>query len=197
VSFILDALRKSESARRREAPPSIAHIPPAAPRSRTPAWVWIVMGALSIGMLGLAGAWWRSTQIAPQSSARATSAVDGSTSTPQPTQTRPATADLRALANVGSAAAGNEEARDAPLSASSDVRTLPSVAEVVADGVPLPPLELQLISYSEDAAERFVFINGFQYRQGQRVQNGPLVVSIYPEGVVLRHQEREFVLVPN
>jgi len=74
---------------------------------------------------------------------------------------------------------------------------LPSIAEVLAEGMALPPLELQLLSYSENSAERFVFINGFQYRQGQRVQNGPLIVNIYSEGVVLRHEGRDFVLLPD
>ena len=73
---------------------------------------------------------------------------------------------------------------------------LPTVAEIRASGVPLPELNLQLISYSEDAAQRFVFINGFRYGQGQRVQNGPLIVSISADSIVLRQQGRDFVLTP-
>jgi len=49
MSFILDALRKSENERRRDAAPGIAHIPPAAPRSHAPPWVW----ALGLGVLAI------------------------------------------------------------------------------------------------------------------------------------------------
>jgi type II secretory pathway component PulC len=81
---------------------------------------------------------------------------------------------------------------DSPAQTSS----LPSAAEVRASGVALPELTLQLISYSEDPSQRFVFINGFRYGQGQRVQNGPLIVSISADSVVLQQQGRDFVLTP-
>jgi hypothetical protein len=81
---------------------------------------------------------------------------------------------------------------DSPDRASS----LPTVAEVRASGIALPELNLQLISYSEEASQRFVFINGFRYGQGQRVQNGPLIVSIAADSVVLQQQGRDFVLTP-
>jgi hypothetical protein len=73
---------------------------------------------------------------------------------------------------------------------------LPTVAELRASGIALPELNLQLISYSEDASQRFVFINGFRYGQGQRVQNGPLIVTISADSVVLQQQGRDFVLTP-
>jgi type II secretory pathway component PulC len=78
-----------------------------------------------------------------------------------------------------------------------DASGLPTVAEVRAAGLALPELNLQLISYSDDASQRFVFINGFRYAQGQRVQNGPLIVSISADSVVLQQQGRDFVLTPD
>ena len=187
MSFILDALRKSESERRREAIPGIAHIPPAAPRNRAPPWVWIVMGALALGVLGLTAAWWHSTQIAPP-----TALEVPQTAEPRPSIPDDGSAEPRAAPVPGVAPPNGLD--DPTSAAPSATGRLPSVAEVRAAGLALPELELQLISYSEDEAQRFVFINGYRYRAGQRVQNGPLLMSIAPDRVVLQQQGRDFVL---
>jgi hypothetical protein len=65
-----------------------------------------------------------------------------------------------------------------------------------AEGVDVPALELQLFSYSSVASQRFAFINGSRYQEGQQLPGGPLVVAISAEGVVLRHHGRDFVLSP-
>ncbi len=57
MSFILDALRKSESERQQDAAPSIARIPMAVPQPRLPAWAIVTMAALGLGVVALAGAW--------------------------------------------------------------------------------------------------------------------------------------------
>jgi general secretion pathway protein B len=202
VSFILDALRKSENDRRRETAPTLAHLPMAAPRSGLPAWVWAVIGTLSLCVFVLAGAWWRSTQI-PVAGDPSDGAPARAMRGTLPAADRPATLDPELREYRSSRAPAGDPARTAERNALTAPRpsaagpALPSVAEALAEGIALPPLELQLVSYSEDAAKRFVFINGFQYRQGQRVQNGPLVVSIHPGRVVLRQQGRDFVLLPN
>jgi hypothetical protein len=191
VSFILDALRKSERERQREAAPSLSQIPVAAPRSGLPPWAWAVIAALGLSVFVLAAAWWRSTADAPtvEAAANRTELVRGTLPGADPEQSAPTRGALELSRGLADGASG--------LSAAAAGRTLPSLAEVLAEGMALPPLELQLLSYSEDSAERFVFINGFQYRQGQRVQNGPLIVNIYAEGVVLRHEGRDFVLLPD
>jgi hypothetical protein len=190
VSFILDALRKSESERRREATPGLAHLPPAAPRSHAPSWVWVVMSVLIVGLLGLAALWWQSTQTPP----RGPLEVEGlALETPRPVvPVSGASAEPRALSTPG-VSGGPADPVQAESRADSG---LPTAAEVRASGIALPELNLQLISYSEDATRRFVFINGFRYGQGQRVQNGPRIVSIYADSVVLEQQGRDFVLTP-
>lgn len=57
MSFILDALRKSESERQQDAAPSIARIPSAVPRHGVPPWAVATMAALGVGVVVLAGAW--------------------------------------------------------------------------------------------------------------------------------------------
>jgi hypothetical protein len=131
------------------------------------------MGVLTVGILGLTVAWWQSTQTTAPTDLEA---LRTATEEPRPP------------------AAESTDTPESPAQDRAPSENPPSVADVLADGLALPPLELQLISYSEDESRRFVFINGFQYRQGQRVQNGPLVVSISPESVLLRQQGRDFVL---
>lgn len=201
MSFILDALRKSESERQREAPASLTHMPMAAPRSAPPAWIWLVIVSLAAIVVVLAGAWWRSAQtVAPQAAPaaaadRARGSLRGAADPAGPAgDSQPLIGEAPVRRPEPMIAAGAAAA--AAPGAESPSRSLPSAADVMAAGVALPPLVLQLVSYSDDPAERFVFINGFQYRQGQRVQNGPLVVSIYAEGVVLRHAGRDFILLP-
>lgn len=191
MSFILDALRKSESDRRREATPGLAHLPPATPRSHAPAWVWVVMSVLIVGLVGIAALWWQSTRTASQTElVRPDVAIEPSRPTAPASG---AGADPRASSTPGTS---TRPADPVPAESGAGSEGLPTVAEIRASGVPLPELNLQLISYSEDAAQRFVFINGFRYGQGQRVQNGPLIVSISADSIVLRQQGRDFVLTP-
>ena len=48
---------------------------------------------------------------------------------------------------------------------------------------------------AEQPADRFVFINGRKYVEGERLLEGPQLVSIEPTGAVLAHAGRRFVLV--
>jgi general secretion pathway protein B len=74
--------------------------------------------------------------------------------------------------------------------------TLPSAAALQAQGINVPPLKLELHAYSDKPAERFVFINGRKYKEGERLTEGPEVVQIEPNGVVLREQGQRFQLAP-
>ncbi len=55
MSFILDALRKSEHERQRQLGPTIAELPVARPGARVPGWIWIALAgllALNVAILG-------------------------------------------------------------------------------------------------------------------------------------------------
>jgi hypothetical protein len=41
-----------------------------------------------------------------------------------------------------------------------------------------------------------VFINGRKYREGERLTEGPEVVAVEPNGVVLSQQGQRFLLAP-
>jgi hypothetical protein len=54
--------------------------------------------------------------------------------------------------------------------------------------VPLPgPVRAEL-------ADRFVFINMNKHREGARIEAGPVIKEITPDGVILQHQGQTFLL---
>src|SRR5262245_63666724 len=76
MSFILDALRKSEHERQRTATPGIANVPFGAPRKVLPVWAVALMVVLGLAVLGLGGAWLRSEWSAGARQARATAPTE-------------------------------------------------------------------------------------------------------------------------
>ena len=76
-----------------------------------------------------------------------------------------------------------------------DSVALPSVAMLATEGVAVPPLHLELHAYSAQPRDRFVFINGRKYKEGDRLAEGPMLVEIASTGAVLTHAGRRFILV--
>lgn len=60
----------------------------------------------------------------------------------------------------------------------------------------LPKLAVNVVSYSEDAQRRFVMINAQVYTEGQRIAGGPLIERITAEGPILNHNGTRFLLRP-
>jgi len=71
---------------------------------------------------------------------------------------------------------------------------LPSTADLEAQGISLPEMNLDIHVFSGNPAERFVFINASKYREGDRLRDGPRVVEITADGVILSHQGIKFLL---
>ena len=113
MSFILDALRKSEHERQRTAAPGIANVPFGAPRKVLPVWAVALIVVLALAVLGLGGAWLRSEWSAGARQARVTS--------PAETRVAPAaSAATRGAQNTDRPAPGPE--RPAPLTERSLAR---------------------------------------------------------------------------
>ena len=55
-------------------------------------------------------------------------------------------------------------------------------------------MHLDIHVFSEVPADRFVFINMNKHREGTVTAEGPVVREIRPDGVVLEHQGRVFLL---
>ena len=227
MSFILDALRKSEHERQRSAVPGLSHVPLATARRELPGWALLVIGLLAAAVLVLGGAWWQSQRSLSAPSTSSPTAVAAPVASTPPTAAAPAPVVPSAIATPPPAAASTTVAIAAPpvepevasrsllQDSESDERTqslasaaivpkrpaptgptLPSAAALQAQGINVPPLRLELHAYSDKPAERFVFINGRKYREGERLSEGPDVVRIEPNGVVLSEQGQRFQLAP-
>ena len=242
MSFILDALRKSEHERQRSATPGIAQVPFGAPRRELPPWTIAVIVALALAVLALGGAWLRSEwsrgpheareraersltpapaeaprsapaaeRVARDTSARpsAQSSVRSAAASPSPLAAA-APADRERVETTAPAPVGRaveppapapaqierayESPRVEPATARGSNVVLPSAAALAAEGITVPPLQLQLLAFYDRPADRYVFINGTKYVEGSTLAEGPKVVSIGTSGAVLSYLGREFLL---
>lgn len=202
MSFILDALRKSESERQQSAVPGISDVPAVVHSTRIPKWTAGVIATLSAVILVLGWAWWHSTD-----------SGEAEVADIRPNAQLPRTQAVAAAARSGVV---RDLARE-PLSevtsrpASASLLTQPvrestsptmvigpwTIAELRATGMVLPDLTLELLVYSATASERFVRINSASYREGEVLSEGPRVLTITAEGVILDYRDRSFLLAPD
>jgi general secretion pathway protein B len=72
---------------------------------------------------------------------------------------------------------------------------LATINELRADGtLQLPELHLDIHVFNEKPAERFVFINMGKYKEGDALNEGPIVREIRTDGVVLEHGSMRFLM---
>ena len=123
--------------------------------------------------------------------ATASSAHPAPDSPAQPGELDPAVPAAAASATLGT----DLTAADAPVHATGAEPGPETLQENRADESPLelappdwPALTLQMLFYSSDGERSFVQINGRNYRMGERLDDGPQVLTIAPDGVVLAHQ---------
>ncbi|MEE4186158.1 MAG: general secretion pathway protein GspB [Gammaproteobacteria bacterium] len=213
MSFILDALRKSEQDRQRGRVPDIAQTG-MAPRQRSRS-VWLPVVGLLVGLnISLLAVLWLMNAADP---------VPPPAPPPEPAATPPAPSQpvrpsgLRADAarslssELETAAPRRAPPRATPAqpqvvvspvtmsravpAPEADIDYPPTLTELLLDGsINLEPLHMDLHVYSANPAQRFVFINNARYREGERLAAGPAVEQITDIGVILSYQGREFLL---
>jgi general secretion pathway protein B len=215
MSYILDALRKAERDRRLGGIPGIDLSSLPARHGTGSRWpLWLALGLL-INAILLAGAlaiWHNTRPVAEdvvQSSGPATPAA----------QTRAVVPPAGAARRTDPAAAPKpppEPVADSLTTRAPESAAVPAVKSPAAPtpvkSRPLPPapalselaesfrqslptLDLTVHVYSESASQRFVFVNGQRYREGQQITGGPLLESIQPRGVVMRWKGQRFQLL--
>jgi general secretion pathway protein B len=194
MSFILDALKKSEAERQRQAGPVLFEAPIARPRRGVPTWV-IAAGALLV-LANLLGLLWLMLRQPPVTVAAVTSA-------PTPAATTTANAPVAVVAAAPTANASTVEASADNGSADSTLLALPEVPEDarIASlkhygtlGSSAPALRLDLHVYSSNPAERYALINMRKLREGETNEDGIVVKEITRSGVVLRYHGEELLL---
>lgn len=217
MSFILDALKKSESDRQRNANPGMYELKVAVPRARFP--VWAIILALLLGINLLVGVWYLMKTDQPTELRRVETAA---TIQPAPAPPAPAPAaappvtpeaertDIaRGMFNPADFEPAVEPEKAPPAAVRTEPREtrartasarrpatqgLPSRDDLILEGVSVPDVSMSLHVYDPDPARRFAFINGNRTQEGAVLPNGIVVQSITPEGAVLLWQDRRFLL---
>jgi general secretion pathway protein B len=201
MSYILDALRKSEQQRKlvrdlkleqpasREAPPPRRPWWPAA-------FVLLVAGAAGVGAY---------LALQPKAPPPAASATVEPASAPQPAPANPPLAPvvtptgdsgpIRDLANQGQPPAQPVPAPLAAARAQPDTQTVPFLREMPGEFArSVPELTVNIHVYAPDPAQRVLYINNRQVREGEAVADGVYVESIVADGVVLQRLGTRFKL---
>jgi general secretion pathway protein B len=205
MSFILDALRKSEQERQSNQAPGIADI--RSTKKKASRGIWLPLVGLLAGLnLALLAMLWFMGEDQPETAAPAAAVK----SRPAPTPGYPS----QPAVSTGTATESNieadlEPARFASISPpvqsstpvaqasgkADDNARVPTVAEAMLDGsLSIKPLHLDLHVNSDNSAERFVFINTSRYGEGDRLSEGPTVKRINKQGVILNYQGRDYLL---
>jgi general secretion pathway protein B len=82
-----------------------------------------------------------------------------------------------------------------PRTSNTSIAQVPTIDELRLEGsLQIAEMHLDIHVYSENPADRFVFINMTKHREGSTTAEGPVVREIRPDGVVLEHQGRVFLL---
>ncbi|HZW59901.1 MAG TPA: general secretion pathway protein GspB [Woeseiaceae bacterium] len=206
MSFILDALRKSESERQRRSTPGIADVPEGTRRRGVPRWSWLLGALLAVNAAVLAGLWLRpAPRTSPAPSPTAADA-DGRSfaalvAAARESQPAPPANGTPAAARQPASAAGETPAAAPPAdragtaTAAATDMPMPTFNELRARGtLQLPDLHLDIHVYSDKPAQRFVFVNMQKYREQGRLDEGPLVREITADGVILEFSGTQFLL---
>jgi general secretion pathway protein B len=224
MSFILDALKKSEIERQRQTVPGLMDARIVQRRSRLPVWALALGALLGINLLVLTFVLWRKEAPAAHASRAAVAAIAAAAPATTADSAAPAhfspldaapvyapeipvpAADGAApaqstISHLGSGGAPAHPAhRSDPLLTDQDAKddnqeVLPSINEISLTGAQaLPELHLDVHVYGTKPAERFVYINMRKYHEGATLQEGPVVERIRRDGVVLNYQGLRFIL---
>jgi general secretion pathway protein B len=222
MSFILDALKKSELERQRQAVPGLMDTRMSPRRGRLPVWAVALSVLLGINLLVLTYALWKKNAPAAHASltagASSAPAIDAAPSVAEhfsPLDPTPvyapeipvAAAEIpasppaatRPIGGLGKAAPPAARRHDPLLSdedpQSDNQEVLPSLSEINLTGAQaLPELHLDVHVYATRPADRFVYLNMRKYREGATLQEGPTVERIRRDGVVLDYQGLRFIL---
>jgi general secretion pathway protein B len=200
MSFILDALKKSETERQQQGPSDFASVPSSEEAPRAPRWLWALALLLAINLAVLLGVLLRddSGEVVPpaaQTSAAQPGSAAGASFSEKIEEARERQSSSRAAAAAPTYEAPPSAPPQTRPQSQFTLEALPTADELRANGViQLAELHLDIHVYSEKPADRFVFINMVRHREKSRLAEGPVVQEITPEGVILDYSGTRFLL---
>ena len=209
MSFIPDALKKSETERQQQGSAECAAIPTNPGSVSLPRWLWLVGLLLAVNLAVLivllllpdspptqSGTLRSASQATPQQQLQLQLQPSFTDQVAAASQKLPDKQDEPATARVP-----DQRAAVRPVLISQNPSAIPSgeiyptVQEVRASGsLNLPELHLDIHVYSDVPKDRFVFINMTKLREGSQLEEGPIIVEITRDGVILGHQGLSFLL---
>ncbi len=214
MSFILDALRKSEIERQRQSGPSMAEFPVARTDRRLPVALLAIGFLLAVNLAVVLFFMLRDSRAPEAAAIPATDAAASSARSAVPAPTTGNAPEILAAPSdeftdeppqtFGGLATEPPDAPDptlipdAPLSDPGVTYSEPPPEPVAnlpterAGG--LPELSVDLHIFADEPSKRAVFINGRRYVQGARILEGPVVEEITRDGAVLSYHGRRFLL---
>ena len=195
MSFILDALKKSETERQQQGSAEFSSVPTSSEKSNPARWLWLLAVLLGINFAVLIGVLMRpeptSTETLAEQSTQISN-VEETTEAPAPDEA--ASFEKQISVAIEEHEELEEHQELAPPRAASKA-VMPTIDQLRLDGsLQLAELHLDIHVYSEDPAGRFVFINMVKHREKSRIAEGPTVSEITLDGVILRYQGRNFLL---
>ena len=221
MSFILDALKKSESERNRQSGPVLLEVRVAPPRSHLPVWAIVLGVALLANVLVLGYLLLRPATTAPvppativtvpaaavapaaplpQSAPAVATVAPPVTTGVLPDPSQPGTPLPEATGSSTPNAADYEPAITVHSPASPSAASvaadmgLPTLNDLNASGANLPELRLSLHVYDADPARRYVLLNSTRLREGESTPDGIRLERVTESGVILSWRNRRFTL---
>jgi general secretion pathway protein B len=211
MSFILDALKKSENERQQQSSAEFSSVPASTPQPGPFRWLWLLGGLLTVNLIILVGLLINVNAPTDPATAADTATADTApavgpvpqteaTADPSPSfaeQVAQAQQDQPPPRETATPAEQPPQPRATTTSRTPAVAAprVPTIDELLMDGsIQLPELHVDIHVYSDVPDERFVFINMVKHRERSRLSEGPIVREITPGGAILEHQGRTFLL---
>jgi len=209
MSFILDALKKSETDRQQQGSAEFTGVPTSPRAPSVPRWLWAVGILLAINLTVLIGLMLKPDTVATPTAVPAR--AEPRNLPVAETDSAPSFEDKVAAAQLDPPERQTIDSSIRPDTATSTfvkpvlisqdpsaipaADLYPTLQEVRASGTSnLPELHLDIHVYGSEPKDRFVFINMVKLHEGSQLKEGPQIAEITPNGVLLEHQGQLFLL---
>ena len=198
MSFILDALKKSENERQEQSSAEFSSVLSSSGNPSPARWLWMLGVLLLINFAILIGILIKPSPTASAIKLESATAIVENTSNSFEEQVANAVDNQATQAPVATETSSTTLVAAKPVvksTSNTSVAVVPTMDELALEGsLQVAPMHLDIHVYSETPADRFVFINMNKHREGSKTAEGPVVREIRADGVVLEHQGRVFLL---